>query len=531
MSEFSKYLDKKSVEYSVAEADLIGASRDASIFSIKPKIVVYPKSEEDISSLVDFVNTHSGYSLTPRAGGTDMTGGPLTSSIVIDVSKYLNKVINVSEDRFMVQPGMYFRDFDMTTRKHGYILPSFPASRDICTIGGMVANNSGGEKTLRFGKTSKYVDGLDVILSDGNKYKIKPLDVGGLQRKMSQDNFEGETYRKIYTLITKNIDIIKKSKPKVSKNSSGYALWDIWDGKIFDLTKLFVGSQGTLGIITSADLNLIHPKDLTGMIVIFLSKEEYPKIPELVGYLKSQGAETIEAYDKHTFRLSARYFYDFVKILGSGIISLFWRFLPEIFMTLRGGVPDMVVLAEFSGDNEKQVKDNIRAIYEGLRANYSRVRMETSAGDIAKYRAVRRSSFQLLRTRMQDLKPASFIDDLIVPIDSLPKFLPELEVKLSKYDFVYTVAGHLGDGNFHIIPLLNQSQIQDKQFIKGIMTEIYDLVLSFGGSISAEHNDGLLRVDYLKKMFGHEMYDLMVETKKIFDPKNIFNPGKKIKIP
>lgn len=524
------FLNEQKIEFSVETKTLDKMSRDASIFEIMPAIVVYPKRAKDISAIVNFVSRNKGFSVTSRAGGTDMTGGPLTNSILIDLSKYLNK-FTIKDDIAVSEPGVYFRDFDQASRNQGYILPSFPASRDYCAIGGMVANNSGGEKSLRYGKTADYIKSMKVVLSDGNEYKIAPLSIAGLQKKISQNNFEGNIYKKLYNLIIKNENIIKKSKPIVSKNSSGYALWDVWDGNIFDLTKLFCGSQGTLGLITSTEFQLIHPKNTSGMLVIFVGKEEYKNIPKVVTYLKKMGAETIEVYDKHTFKLASRYFYDFVKILGKDIVSLFINFLPEIWMTLRGGVPEMVILAEFAGDSQVEVKEYLRSAFEGIRHDFNRINIEINSSDIAKYRAIRRSSFKLLRERLKDKKPAAFIDDLIVPIDILPDFISEIEVKLSGYDFVYTIAGHLGDGNFHIVPLLSSGQIKNKEYINKIMSEVYEIVLKYKGSISAEHNDGLLRVDYLKKMFGAEMYDIFVEVKKIFDPQNIFNPGKKIKLP
>ncbi|MBI1888639.1 MAG: FAD-binding oxidoreductase [Candidatus Spechtbacteria bacterium] len=245
-------------------------SADASIFEVRPSAVVFPKDSQDVKNLVKFVSEHKvegpKLSLTARSGGTDMTGGPLSESIVVEFDKYFNKIIDltpaspfVTKEReqggeaggfAVVQPGVYYRDFEKETLKYGLILPSYPASKSICALGGMVANNSGGEKSLLYGQTNRYVRQLKVVLSDGNEYQFQKLGVLELQKKKAQGDFEGQIYRKIYELCEDNFDLIQAAKPKVSKNSSGYYLWNVWDRKYFDLTQLFAGSQGTLGIIT-----------------------------------------------------------------------------------------------------------------------------------------------------------------------------------------------------------------------------------------------------------------------------------------
>src|SRR3989338_5959455 len=201
-----------------------------------------------------------------------MTGGGLTESVVVDVTKHLNKIKAIGKDSAVVEPGVYYRDFEKETLQHDLLLPSYPASKDICTVGGMAANNSGGEKTLAYGKTEDYVMELKAVLSDGKEYLIKPLTKDELDKKLKQTDFEGKIYQKIHQLITRNAEILKNARPKVSKNSAGYYLWNVWDGKHFDLTKLLVGSQGTLGIITEIKFRLIRPKKYSRLAVIFLKK-------------------------------------------------------------------------------------------------------------------------------------------------------------------------------------------------------------------------------------------------------------------
>jgi len=218
-------------------------SHDASLFEIKPSLVVFPKDVSDVKLLVKAANEAKkrgeNISLTARAAGTDMTGGPLTESVVVSFTKYFNHVKEVGEDLAVTEPGVYYRDFEKKTLRHDLLMPSYPASKELCAIGGMIANNAGGEKSLSYGKTEKFIQSINVVLSDGNEYIFKALSISELEEKKKEDSFEGEVYRKMYELIENNYDIIKKAKPDVSKNSAGYLLWNVFDRQkgVFDLSK------------------------------------------------------------------------------------------------------------------------------------------------------------------------------------------------------------------------------------------------------------------------------------------------------
>ncbi|MBI2642689.1 MAG: FAD-binding oxidoreductase, partial [Candidatus Wildermuthbacteria bacterium] len=337
-------------------------SHDASLFEVKPRVVVFPKDVEDIKKLVVFAK-EKGLSVTARGGGSDMTGGPLTQGIVLDTTRYLNRVKEISPSTSsgqggfaVVEPGVFYRDFEKQAEKKDLLFPSFPASKDLCTWGGMIANNAGGEKTLRYGKTEQYVESLKVVLADGKEYEVGPMTRQELEQKMAQSDFVGELYRNAWKLIETNGEIIENAKPNVSKNSSGYALWNVWDKQkgVFNLAKLFVGSQGTLGIITEIKVRLVVPQKHSVMLVMFLRSLE--PLVETVEAVRKLNPETFESYDNHTLRLAVKFFPDFLKIMKGNIISLGIRFLPEFFMVLAGGVPKLILLAELTGDNLELLK-------------------------------------------------------------------------------------------------------------------------------------------------------------------------------
>lgn len=212
-----------------APATLETYSHDASMFEIKPKLVIAPKTAKDVEVAVKIVaerKPHDAHlSLTARSAGTDMSGAAINDSVIVDFNRHLNKFIDLKKDKATVQPGIFFRDFDKKTGN--YLLPSYPASRDLASVGGMVNNNSGGEKSLEFGKTEKYVPHLKFVFADGVEREVKPLHKAQLDVKMKQDDFEGKVYKDLYELIEANYDKIKAAKPNVSKNSTGYRLWDV----------------------------------------------------------------------------------------------------------------------------------------------------------------------------------------------------------------------------------------------------------------------------------------------------------------
>lgn len=511
-------------------------SHDASIFEVSPRAVVFPKNSDDIKNLVNFVNSHKKehpfLSLTARAAGTDMGGGSLNDSIIVSFTNHLNNIIGIEGNVATCEPGVYYRDFEKYTLNYGLIFPSYPASREICAMGGIINNNSGGEKSFEYGKTENFVKKLKMVLSDGNEYEFKALNNRELAEKLLLDTLEGKIYREMHTLITKNYQEIMAAKPKVSKNSAGYFLWNIYDKqkKLFDLTKLFVGAQGTLGIMTQVSLELIPVKKHSEMLVVFLEQKGMDNLGHIINAILPLKPESIETYDDNTLKLAVKYFKEFAKKLGAkNIISTAFHFIPEFLMVIKGGVPKLILQIEFSGNNFDDLMDKIENLKKILKPFNLNTRVAGNEMQAKKYWLIRRESFSLLREKVRDKHTAPFIDDFVVNPKHLPEFLPKLNKILSKYpNLIYTIAGHMGDGNFHIIPLMDITDQKQRDIIPVLGQEVYDLVFKYKGSTTGEHNDGLVRSPYLKQMYGDKIYELFEKTKEIFDPKNIFNPRKKV---
>lgn len=513
-------------------------SRDASLFRVAPQVVVRPLDAQDVSALVQFVAAKKradhtlDLHITPRAAGTDMSGGPLNTSIILDTTAHLNRLVELGDDYAVVEPGMYFRDFDKETKKKNLELPSYTASREINTVGGMVANDSGGEKNLTYGKTARYVEELDVVLADGQVHTLRRLSGAELALSLKARDYEGELYRQVAGLISTPAyaRIVSEHKPKVEKNSSGYALWDIGDGAhSLDLARLMVGAQGTLGIITKIKVRLVRPKPYAAMAVLFV--DNLSQLGELVPRVLRYHPDSFESYDDHTLSVALSYLPELGRQMKSSIFSIGLSFLPELVMMLRGGMPKLVLLAEFRAHAQEEAYAKARALAADIARGKDRVRVRVAPTEAAarKYWAVRRESFNLLRNKIRNKRTAPFIDDFVVPPESLPEFLPKLQALMARYEqLIYTVAGHVGDGNFHIIPLIDPHDPTIAKVIDELSHGVYDLVVSYGGSITGEHNDGIIRTPYIEKMFGREMSALFMQVKKIFDPHGIFNPGKKV---
>ncbi len=507
-------------------------SRDASLFRVEPKVVVTPEDAADVEAVVAYAAKEKAagkdVSVTARSAGTDMSGGPLNNSIILDM-KGMNRLLEVGDGFAVVEPGMYFRDFDKETQKKNLELPSYTASREINTVGGMAANNSGGEKNLKYGKTARYVEALDVVLSDGKVHTLKNLEGEALQKKLAEKSFEGDLYRAVAQMLADNVETVKEATPIVSKNSSGYALWDIGDGKKnLNLARLMVGAQGTLGIITKIRYKLVHPQPYSAMVVIFVKSLD--DLKQLVPAGLKHEPDSFESFDDKTFSLAIKYFPEYAAQMKTGIISLGLSLIPEMWMLVTGGLPKLILMVEFCAATQEAAFAKAQSFRDDVAqlGLHDKLELLPNARASKKYWIIRRESFNLLRKKVRGMRTAPFIDDFVVPPLTLPEFLPKLSEILSHYDLTYTIAGHVGDGNFHIIPLVNPKRPDLPKIIDTLSHQVYDLVISFHGSISGEHNDGLVRTPYVAQMFGAKMEALFQETKKLFDPLDIFNPGKKV---
>lgn len=517
-------------EISTSSADRTSYSHDASIYELLPEAVLFPRTSKDIQKLVKHVNkvkhSYPALSITARGAGTDMSGGAIGNSLVLDMTRHFNTLQPFDGNVIHAQPGVYMREIDAVL-KADYLIGCVPASRALCTIGGMVGNNSGGERSLQYGNAEESVRQLQVIFADGNEYTVAPLNRRELAQKIKQGDFEGELYRKVYQLIEANYDLIKNARPRVRKNSMGYNLWSVWDRDtgIFDLTRLITGSQGTLGIVTDIKIQAHRKAPHNGLVVAYVDKPA--KLEKVIQTVMKHRPVTFEGFDDITFSLGIKYFKSFRQQLGTKEWLKQQTMLAAQAARFRAHLPSVVLMIEFDGETIGEIDTKIAALQKDLSGFKLKTTVEHDDADSALFWNIRRASLSLLRNRVHNKYASPFIDDLTVRPRYIHKFLPEIREIIRTYKLPATVAGHFGDGNFHIIPLMDIENKKDQSKLEPVMRAIVPIIKKYGGTLAGEHNDGMVRGPWLPAMFGDDVYQLFRQTKEIFDPMYIFNPHKK----
>ena len=490
-------------------------STDGSIFTLTPEGIVYPKNTADVRKTIQFLHERAEadpskkVSVTARGLGTDQSGGAVSDGLQLVFPAHMNNILKLDGDDVVVQPGVNYRALQQMLHTHGRFLPPYPSSIDYSTIGGAVANNAAGEKSIKYGATRNFVKRLKVVLSDGSLIETGRISARELNRKKGINSLEGKLYRDIDRIIDENITTIRKSIPKTSKNAAGYDLWDIKhrDGS-FDLTQLFIGSQGTLGVITEITLKTAYYNPRTTLIVGFF--DSLQKAADAVVRLEELKPSALEFVDYHLL--------DFLKKNRPQDIE---GLVPE-------NLPKIALLVEF--DDHSQVRQTLRnrSAQRILKKFGATFRVATDPVEQQALWKIRHSAAAVIWMTNGSKKALPFIEDGVVPARKLHQFLTETYKLLNKYDLEIAVWGHAGDANLHLQPFLDLSKAKDVNKLFELSADYTKLVISLGGSTCGEHNDGLMRGMYLKDLFGEDVYALFEQVKDTCDPHKILNPDKKI---
>lgn len=490
-------------------------STDASIFSVVPEGVVFPKSSIDISKIVKKISEENiPTSLTVRAAGTCMSGGPLNEGIIVDTTRYMNAVmgVDVNHKTITVEGGARYKDIENLATPHSLMFPPYTSSKDLCVIGGMIGNNASGELSVRYGATIDWIKSLDVVLSDGNVYTFKELTKEEWLEKQKLQNFEGEIYRKMAHILDMYEYLFETKVPKVSKNAAGYQLWKIYNPKTntYNLSRLFTASQGTLGIITSATLKLVEIPPHRRMVVCALT--DIKIIGEVLHSLKNVNPESIETFDVHTYTLAKTYYPKEASLVS---------FVSDTAI--------MTLFIQVAEDTDEACRIRQKEVIDILHKHNITAHIPENKETIDAFFTIRRASFRMLKDlKSAQSRVAPCIEDTIVPVERYGEFLTRLKPILDDYTLTYTYAGHIGDGSIRLVPLANFDDPKTPEMLLELSHRVYNLTIELGGSISVDHNDGLLKTHYLEKQYGKELVEMFKDIKTFFDPKNIFNPGKKV---
>jgi len=501
---------RKTIEGEVLSDDLSRTiySSGASLYSVRPLGIVKPRNKTDVVNVVEFASQH-GIPITPRGAGTSRAGNEVGEGLLLDFSKYMNSILGFDQKEKWVkmQPGIILESLNQFLKPHQVFFPIDPSTKEYCTLGGMIANNSSGPHAVKYGATRDHVISLEVVLSNGEVILTNPVSLkmktGEVQKNL--ETLEQRIYRAIPDLLRRYEEPLEKEKPYSMKNSSGYNLWKLLDRGHLDLTPLFVGSEGTIGVITEATLRLtsLPLRTLSGLIYF--------------NDLQPVGAAVQEILE-----LSPT----MIEIMERQILDLARRQKAEMRPFLPEGI-EALLFVEFEAENEAQLREKFLEVERKVilrKKLASDLKVARDDRDRSVFEKVRSISGPILNKVKGSKKPVAFIEDAAVHPSRLSQYMKGLRELFKRFDVEASMYGHAGDGNLHLMVFLDLNREDEVKKMVSLAEACYDLVLSLKGTISGEHGDGRLRTYYLKKQYP-QLYPAMVEVKNLFDPQNILNPG------
>ncbi len=483
-------------------------STDASVYQIRPLGVVIPKKREDILRILSICAKHRA-PITMRGGGTSQAGQAIGEGIHIDISKYYNRLLEVNaEERWArVEPGIVLDELNaqLAPLKLRFAPDISTASR--ATLGGMMANNSAGARSVLYGKTIDHVLEQTVALSDGSVVHFRDLPRDQVPKG---ESLEAKLYETTLRLAAEHAQEIERRYPKVVRRVGGYNLDEFTDpSKPVNLSKLMVGSEGTLGIILEAKVRLVPLPKLKAVMVIGFSHllEALSAAPVILNHKPS----AIEVMDKsildHT-RQNAN--------------------LDKIRRTFIEGDPGATLCVEMYADRAEDLPPRLVALEEDLRARQlgATYRSETALPNQAKIWSLREAALGLSMAMKADAKSISFVEDTAGPPERLSEYIGRFLELLKEHGTTAGVYAHASVGCLHVRPVVNLKTEAGVRQFEEIAEDVKDLVLEFGGALSGEHGDGLVRSPFMRAMFGDIIYEAFREVKRTADPLGILNPGK-----
>jgi FAD/FMN-containing dehydrogenase/Fe-S oxidoreductase len=490
-------------------------STDASVYQIEPLGVVIPKSADAVIRAVEIAARH-GVPITPRGGGTSQAGQSIGSGLVLDTSKHLNRVLDVDPDRkrARVEPGVVLDELNAHLRQYNLRFAPDVSSASRATVGGMMANNSSGARSVLYGKTIDHVIEQRVVLSDGSLAHFRPIDRAAAERAQSGDSIEARAYRAIPDLGLSHAAEIERRFPKVLRRVGGYNLDAFVDpSRPVDLTRIMVGSEGTLGFIVDATINLVPlPAHKSVMTV------EFDQLLDALGatpLILRHHPSAVEVMD------------DFILSHAKGHPVL--NAQRQAMLTVDGSA---LLCVEFYGDTVDELRTRMAALDRDLASLSPRqIRQVLDPQAQARIWSFREAALGLSTATKSDGKAISFVEDTAVAPEKLRDYIDRFIRIVQRHHTTAGVYAHASVGCLHVRPVVNLKTAEGVAKFEAIANEVADLVLEFGGALSGEHGDGLVRGAFNEKMFGSELYQAFREVKRTFDPQGIFNPGRIVDTP
>ena len=506
-------------------------STDASLYQIQPIGVVIPKDSQDVVKTVQIASEHN-VPILPRGGGTSLAGQSVGKAIVLDMSKYMNALleVNVAERWARVQPGIVLDELNHKLKPHGLMYAPDVATSSRANVGGTIGNNSAGSHSLIYGKTIDHVMSLDLVLSNADEITVAPISLKELEIKKQGDTLEANIYRELCRICEDNEAEIRKRYPRILRRVAGYNLDEFVtnagskevtpyrrdgcdENYPFSLTKILVGSEGTLATTVEATVNLVPIPELTALCVVHF--ESLVASMEAMQPILACNPTAVELIDKTILDMAR----------GSLEFSRLTTFIQ--------GEPAALLAVEFYGETHAELESLLNRLEKTLKSTgfgYAFVRCFTTE-EKSRVWETRKAGLGLLMGMKGDAKPVGFVEDAAVPIENLPEYVRRFDEIVTAHDTTAAYYAHASVGLLHNRPIVNLKSETDIQKMHDIAGEVRDLLMELDGAMSGEHGDGLVRSEWIESMFGPQIYQALTEVKKAFDPDGIMNPGKIVDAP
>jgi FAD/FMN-containing dehydrogenase/Fe-S oxidoreductase len=488
-------------------------STDASVYQIQPLGVVIPKHRQDILRIIEICSRFR-CPITMRGGGTSQAGQAIGEGIQVDISKYYNRLLEVNaEERWArVEPGIVLDELNAQLAPLGLRFAPDISTASRATLGGMMANNSCGARSVLYGKTIDHVLEQTVALSDGSVAQFHEIPRSEVP---AGDTLEAACYRTVLGLASQHAAEIDRRYPKVVRRVGGYNLDEFTDpAKPVNLAKMMVGSEGTLGVVLEAKVRLVPlPKAKAAMVIAFADLLESLAAAPVILRHKPSAVEVMDRAILDNTRQNAA--------------------LDRIRNTFIEGDPAATLCVEFYADRKEDLPPRLEALEQDLRSRRLgyHYHSETDLAQQARIWSLREAALGLSMAMKEDAKSISFVEDTAVAPERLSEFIGRFLRIVRDHQTTAGVYAHASVGCLHVRPVVNMKTEEGVRKFESIASQVADLVLEFGGALSGEHGDGLVRSPFMRQMFGPVLYEAFREIKRTFDPHGIFNPGKIVDAP
>jgi FAD/FMN-containing dehydrogenase/Fe-S oxidoreductase len=488
-------------------------SRDASMYSIEPLAVVFPRDAADVAAAVSVCVEH-GAPLLPRGAGTSLAGQTVGRAVVVDTSRHMDAIvdINVEARTARVQPGVVQDDLNRAVAGRGLLFGPDTSTSNRATIGGMIGNNSAGSGSVVYGMTIDHVEALEVVLSDASTATLAPADGAQVQRRAAADTLEGRLYRALPALVDKHRAVIATRFPPYWRRAGGYRLDRL--AARFDLARFVVGSEGTLAVTTEATVGLVPLRGARAIAV-----GHFASVAQAIAATEDAlgcGPSAVELIDRTILDLSRQ------KIEYAALGAIL------------EGDPSALLFVTFNGDTAAEAAagvEKLAGLWRRHGHGYHTLRATMAAQQDALLKVRSAGLGLLMAASTGTRRPVAFIEDTAVDPARLSEYTARFAAVLERHRLTAGFYGHCSVGCLHIRPFMDLTAPAEVDTMRAVAEEIRDLVTEFGGANSSEHGDGLARSEFNRTVFGDELYETMRDVKRLFDPQGRLNPGKIVDAP